>query len=199
MRMCLCVACCRGGAGRGVGRASARAQLYEDIGTRAQGMSGAFVAVADDATAVWWNPAGLATGAYFNAIVEKGPGDPTRKSRRHRSGASRNGDRFCNGAAVAGLQFLPPACQSNVRSDSTEPLLQSRQDDGGVAQVRSRALSQLGVTVDQIARDHLVVGSTLKIVRGGQGTAPLIPRQTFWIKATISTCRRRHMAIWIWV
>ena len=33
-----------------------RAQIYETVGTRAQGMAGAFVAVADDATAVWWNP-----------------------------------------------------------------------------------------------------------------------------------------------
>ena len=33
-------------------------------------MSGAFVAVADDATTTWWNPAGLASGGYFNAIVE---------------------------------------------------------------------------------------------------------------------------------
>src|SRR6267143_6224513 len=49
---------------------TARAQRYEDIGVRAQGMAGAFVAVADDATATWWNPAGLATGAFFNGIVE---------------------------------------------------------------------------------------------------------------------------------
>ena len=44
------------------------------------GMGGAFVAVADDATATWWNPAGLASGAYLNAIIERGssqePADP---------------------------------------------------------------------------------------------------------------------------
>src|ERR1700681_2567194 len=51
---------------------SARAQEYEAIGIRAQGMGGAFVAVADDATASWWNPAGLASGAYFNGILEYG-------------------------------------------------------------------------------------------------------------------------------
>src|SRR3982074_3752673 len=49
---------------------TARAQRYEDIWVRAQGMAGAFVAVADDATATWWNPAGLATGAFFSGIVE---------------------------------------------------------------------------------------------------------------------------------
>src|SRR2546428_12830373 len=50
----------------------ARAQIYESVGIRAQGMGGAFVAVADDASATWWNPAGLAAGAYVNAITEWG-------------------------------------------------------------------------------------------------------------------------------
>src|SRR5215831_19498553 len=48
----------------------AAAQIYESVGIRAQGMGGAFTAVADDATATWWNPAGLASGAIFNAVVE---------------------------------------------------------------------------------------------------------------------------------
>ena len=34
-------------------------------------MSGAFVAVADDATAVWWNPAGLATGRFSTSSLKK--------------------------------------------------------------------------------------------------------------------------------
>src|SRR4051812_17369180 len=46
------------------------AQSFESVGIRAQGLGGAFVAVADDATAVWWNPAGLATGPYFNSVLE---------------------------------------------------------------------------------------------------------------------------------
>ena len=33
-------------------------------------MAGAFVGVADDATAVYWNPAGLATGPLFSLAVE---------------------------------------------------------------------------------------------------------------------------------
>ena len=41
------------------------AQHFEDVGIRAQGMAGAFVAVADDATATWWNPAGLAHRPSF--------------------------------------------------------------------------------------------------------------------------------------
>src|SRR5258707_10823289 len=48
----------------------AYAQVPESIGIRAQGMAGAFTAVADDATATWWNPAGLAGGSYFSTILE---------------------------------------------------------------------------------------------------------------------------------
>ena len=43
-------------------------------GTRAAGMAGAFVAVADDATAVYWNPAGVATGSYRQRCAGLRPG-----------------------------------------------------------------------------------------------------------------------------
>ena len=58
------------------------AQTPDAIGVRAQGMGSAFTAVADDATASWWNPAGMAGGAYFNALVESG---------NHRGARSREG------------------------------------------------------------------------------------------------------------
>src|ERR1051325_8568908 len=48
----------------------ARAQMFETFGIRAQGMGGAFVALADDATATWWNPAGLATGKLFSLTID---------------------------------------------------------------------------------------------------------------------------------
>jgi hypothetical protein len=40
------------------------AQSAPPIGVRAAGMGGAFTAVADDGTAPFWNPAGLASGAF---------------------------------------------------------------------------------------------------------------------------------------
>src|SRR5437879_1087620 len=51
------------------------AQRFDDVGVRAQGMAGAFVAVADDASATWWNPAGLATARNavdFSAEISEG-------------------------------------------------------------------------------------------------------------------------------
>jgi hypothetical protein len=60
----------------GAGAASAAAQAagaggMEVLGVRAQGMAGAFVAVADDATAVYWNPAGLPTGDLVSLVAER--------------------------------------------------------------------------------------------------------------------------------
>ena len=43
-----------------------------DVGTRASGMAGAFVAVADDATAVYWNPAGVGTGSLVSVVLDAG-------------------------------------------------------------------------------------------------------------------------------
>lgn len=50
--------------------AASLAQPFETVGVRALGMGGAFVAVADDASAIWWNPAGLATGGIFSMAVD---------------------------------------------------------------------------------------------------------------------------------
>lgn len=49
----------------------ASAQLpIESVGSRAQGMGGAFTAVADDPSAPFWNPAGLVTGVPVGATFE---------------------------------------------------------------------------------------------------------------------------------
>ena len=54
-----------------VGRSTgvAEAQAFETVGVRALGMGGAFVAVADDATANYWNPAGL-IDVFFSGVLD---------------------------------------------------------------------------------------------------------------------------------
>src|SRR6266550_7004606 len=149
----------------------ARAQLYEDVGTRAQGMSGAFVAVADDATAVWWNPAGLATGALFNVVFEKGrvtqPQNPTPPDPARRATVSG----FSLALPSLGLSYYRLRVSEIAQFRSTESSDRNRQDVGG--EVRSRLFSQFGVTVGQSLWDHLVVGTTFKVIRGGQGVTSL--------------------------
>lgn len=61
--------------------APAGAQTFETVGARALGMGGAHVAVAEDPTAIWWNPAGLATGKpIFSASIEFARFDKERSS-----------------------------------------------------------------------------------------------------------------------
>src|SRR5687767_9247590 len=52
----------------------AGAQSFEAVGQRALGMGGAFVAVANDSSATWWNPAGLATGPFLDVAIGGGSG-----------------------------------------------------------------------------------------------------------------------------
>src|SRR3954465_6491061 len=49
--------------------AAVPAQAIESAGSRAPGMGGAFVAVASDSSATWWNPAGLAAGPFLDLAV----------------------------------------------------------------------------------------------------------------------------------
>ena len=59
------------GCASGAAAQAAGAGGVEVLGVRAQGMAGAFVAVADDATAAYWNPAGLGTGDFFSLALER--------------------------------------------------------------------------------------------------------------------------------
>ena len=120
----------------------ARAQTYESVGTRAQGMGGAFVAVADDATASWWNPAGLAHGAYFSGLWEFGN---TRQPDAERDAASRplaawkGGVRgFAASFPALALSYYRLRISQMQPLGTTAPASADRQDNGAV-EVRLRS------------------------------------------------------------
>jgi hypothetical protein len=71
LRVGLLAAVLLAGCAGGAAAQAAGAGGMEVLGVRAQGMAGAFVAVADDATAAYWNPAGLGTGDFFSLAVER--------------------------------------------------------------------------------------------------------------------------------
>jgi hypothetical protein len=126
---------------------AAAAQIYENIGIRAQGMSGAFVAVADDATTTWWNPAGLASGGLFNGILEFDRVD-TPAGTRARA--------FALNVPSLGLSYYRLALSGMRPTDTTGTSSANREDQG--------VLSQFGATVGQSVGPHLILGSTLKLV-----------------------------------
>jgi len=153
---------------------TAHAQWFEDIGVRAQGMAGAFVAVADDATATWWNPAGLATGAFFNGIVEydslqqprKGgdPGGAPLPDWRLRAGG------FAVAFPALGLSYYRLNISEIRPPDSTAAGPPGRQDQGVGLGVSSLEINQFGASFGQSLGDHLVIASTLKLLRAQSET-----------------------------
>lgn len=147
----------------------AAAQMYEAVGTRAQGMGGAFVAVADDANASWWNPAGLATGAYFSAVLERAtwiePAEVPASGPAWKVGAGGVSIAFpALGLSyyrlrISELRPIPPTATGDP----------SREDQGAAGvDLRSRAISEFGATVGQSLGNHVVVASRLTLVRAGQ-------------------------------
>ena len=166
----------------------AHAQLFEDVGTRAQGMAGAFVAVADDATAGWWNPAGLATGSYFSGVVEKGrstePEDPTDLGPASRVNTSG----FAAAFPSLGLHHYRLRI---VQVDAPDPTAQASPDrealGGHARRARTLVLNQFGVTVGQSLGDHVVLATTVKLLRGGMvSTSVHSPDDPFAVSAGLA-------------
>jgi hypothetical protein len=148
------------------------AQTTDVVGIRAQGMAGAFTAVADDATASWWNPAGMAGGAYFNALVDSGthrepPHDRTPAGDLQRA-MSDTATSFAVAYPALGLSYY------RLRISGMQPQISTGtgsgvRQEGGATEVRLRTmvLNQFGASVGQSLGSHLVVGSTFKVVNGG--------------------------------
>jgi hypothetical protein len=155
------------------------AQTFESVGVRAQGMAGAFVAVADDATASWWNPAGLASGAYLSAVIEGGRTTKPRNPPPHGPAARDGFGDFAIAFPALGLSYYHLRISEIAAPGSTAAGAELRQDPGAGTSVRSVAVNQFSSTVGQSIGEHLVIGSTVKLLRAGavddsvNGSAPL--------------------------
>ena len=139
-----------------------QAEAQSSLGVRANGMGGAFVGVADDATAVYWNPAGLATGSLASVNLElgelqpDGPGDPD--DLRH---------------ALVAIS-LPPVgiayyWQGAFGVRPPEPAvtgIERREQVGSSVHVFST--STLAVSLLQSVTEYVVVSATPKLVWGGE-------------------------------
>jgi hypothetical protein len=129
---------------------------FESTGERALGMGGAFVAVADDATATHWNPAGLATAGPAGMTVgwyRQQSGD--RDAAAH-AGAGRRGGTYTSlGTWPIGVSYGTFNMTGLVE-----------RAEGGQLDVQALRTSHFGVTLLQTVVEGLVVGSTLRYVRG---------------------------------
>ena len=105
-------------------------------GTRASGLSGAFTGVADDASAVFWNPAGLASGGFFSLVLDHSSRDA--------------------GSATLLALGTPPLGLTYYRTD-TGPAGDGR---------NRLVTHQAGVTAVQSLADRIAVGATVKVVHG---------------------------------
>lgn len=152
-----------GGALLSASARSARAQAPTDsVGTRALGMAGAFVAVADDASAVHWNPAGLIGGQIASLTIgvhdfqlgnSSGPAGPTALSGRTNLASL--------GTWPLGISF------------GTVDLRRLHATSDGTLEARRLHARQAGVTVLQSLSDWLVAGATIRVVRAETASLPV--------------------------
>ena len=126
-------------------------------------MGGAFVAVADDPSAVFWNPAGLASGQPAGATIEWvrfrfGNHDATPTA-----GPWRRSAKFVSlGTWPIGLSY----------ANFDESRLVNGSD--GALESQRFSTTQYGATVLQTLVEGLVIGTTLKYVRGTVAAGPAV-------------------------
>jgi hypothetical protein len=157
---------------------AAQAQVFEAVGTRAQGMGGAFVAVADDASAVYWNPAGLAMGplADLQWDLRVGetvatPAEPLGPGDRAWEG---NTNLIAFGMPALGLAYYRLREAGASAAAPTVEGSGDRESEGGNGLDLDRlATDNFGVSLLQSIADWAVIGVTVRVVRGlvARGTA----------------------------
>lgn len=139
-----------------------QAEAQSSVGVRANGMGGAFVGVADDGTAVYWNPAGLATGALASVNLEFGEFKP-----------DGSGDRVDLNHALVAIS-LPPLGLAYYRRGvfGERPLGTAVTAAQGREEVRSSVhaftTSTFAISLLQSLTDYVVVSATPKLMWGGE-------------------------------
>ncbi|HET7221064.1 MAG TPA: conjugal transfer protein TraF [Vicinamibacterales bacterium] len=144
-------------------------QGFEAIGTRAAGMGGAFVAVADDASAVYWNPAGLALGgSYFSLVLDGGTSeadpDDVARAGRHSNG-------------IIALSTLPLGL-SYYRLTSAYVAATPTLASAPPSSVEHLATHHIGLTFVQSVISGIAVATTVKAVRGYAGNGVYLGGET---------------------
>lgn len=140
----------------------ARAQTFETAGSRALGMGGAFVAVASDSSATWWNPAGIAAGPFIDIALAKSVIEQSGELPAWRNQTSW----FALATPPAAFSYYRLRITDIQPFNPTGGTFDSREDRRVGLPVRSLSASQLGVTLVRTLVTGVHAGTTLKYVRG---------------------------------
>jgi hypothetical protein len=134
-------------------------------------MGGAFVAVADDSSATWWNPAALADGPFFDLSIEHGVDE-------------RGDSRPAGRDSVTGVALSLPMVGVSFRRVGVAGVGEvlpvvlvpgGRQDGEASTGLRRWSGSIVGGTLVQTLFDGVHVGATLKYLRGTARQETAIP------------------------
>ncbi|BCS34570.1 hypothetical protein TBR22_A37980 [Luteitalea sp. TBR-22] len=151
----------------------AAGQGMEAVGLRALGMGGAFVAVADDASATYWNPAGLVTGDLFSAVAEY---DRARLDAAPLPGSAGEGLGLRSGTLVAVGTWPVGATFYRLTSVAARiPAASGASPAGPPAELTRLTTTQVGVNVLQSLATGLHVGATIKYLHGSAASALVAP------------------------
>ncbi len=148
--------------------AGASAQILESVGARAIGMGGAFVAVANDSTATWWNPAGLASGPFIDASLGRAMTEVPNELPARRDRTSW----FTMAALPVGISYYRFRV---TEAASTAQARAGRQEEGTDVRLQSLSASQAGVTLVQTLLPGVHAGATFKYERGTLRSAIVPP------------------------
>jgi hypothetical protein len=140
----------------------ARAQSMEVVGTRALGMAGAFVAVANDSSATWWNPAAPAAGPFLDVAIARASSAVDGQLPAARSGSWS----FALITPPFGISYYRLRLTDIPAVGSTAQDRARREEGGEDIEVRSLSASQFGATILHTLMTGVHVGSTVKYVRG---------------------------------
>lgn len=151
----------------------ADAQIVEAVGERALGMGGAFVAVANDSSATWWNPAAQADGPFFDLSIGRAVTD---QDKRLPAGRTR----------VSGFSLTTPVIGIGVYRVVAAGAIATagggadgRQDEEAPAELQAWRGTSIGASLVQTLVDGTHVGATLKYVRGRRAVGPAGPGLAF--------------------